>query len=96
MLHVVYAGDVHPDEAVSSPDLKPVEVFRVKTPSGRYYHVFADSREAAETWAATQTNDPKAAAKAAATASKDAGGGGFLGLGRRRGGAKPAEEGDTK
>jgi hypothetical protein len=85
MLHVVYAGDVHPDEAISEPDIRPILGFRVKTSSGRYYHVFADSREAAEAWAAAQTNGT---APAAPTVKERLGG--FLGLGRKKNEEEPA------
>jgi hypothetical protein len=88
MLHVVYTGDVHPDEAVSVPDVMPILGFRVKTPSGRYYHVLADSRETAEAWAAAQTNGKESAAPTTLAESV----GGFLGLGRKKAPKKDAEE----
>lgn len=52
MVHVLYLGDVKDGEAVKDTDVKPTDSYRLKTKSGRYAHVLADSLKAAEEWAA--------------------------------------------
>lgn len=42
MRHVIYAGDVHAEEPVTTPDVKPLKLFRVKAPDGSYQIIGTD------------------------------------------------------
>jgi hypothetical protein len=46
MIHVLYAGDVHPDESITKADRKALKVARVKLKSGHYAVVAYDTEEA--------------------------------------------------
>jgi len=50
MVHVLYEGDIAPEEKVVE-DLLPTKPYRVKTKLGRYAQILASSEQEAQDWA---------------------------------------------